>query len=157
MKEEDELNQDQAVQSRWRRFVKCVQQPFRLDQSLKNNDPDYYTAIYSSNIDKFEKLFDNLRGGSRKFYFTPTERSLLTHELLSRAHFDYEPIDGTPDLNDPQHVASSSLHLNQPRHPHRIFSLLGIDTAAQDKQNNRRPGNSICRRGVFVQNSDFSS
>ncbi|CAF3381202.1 unnamed protein product [Rotaria sp. Silwood1] len=26
-------------------------------------------------------------------YFTSTERSLLTHELLSRAHFDYEVDD----------------------------------------------------------------
>lgn len=59
---------------------------------LNQNDPDYYTAIYSSSIDKFKALFDTLRG-SRNLYFTPTERSLLTHELLSRAHFDYDDDD----------------------------------------------------------------
>jgi hypothetical protein len=60
--------------------------PFRLDPSITKGDPDYYTAIYSSNIKKFQDLFDTLRG-SRDSYFTTSERSLLTYELLSRAHF----------------------------------------------------------------------
>jgi hypothetical protein len=69
--------------------MKWLRKPFRIDPSLQQNDPDYYTAIYSSNIDKFKYLFDTLRG-SKDLYFTPTERSLLTHELLTRAHFDYD-------------------------------------------------------------------
>ena len=72
-----------------------MKKPFYLDPSLKKNDPDYYTAIYSSNIEKFKELFDTLRG-SKDFYFTPTERSLLTHELLTRAHFDYDVEENQP-------------------------------------------------------------
>jgi hypothetical protein len=72
--------------------MKWLKKPFRLNSSLQQNDPDYYTAIYSSNIDKFNDLFDTLRG-SKDLYFTPTERSLLTHELLTRAHFDYDDED----------------------------------------------------------------
>lgn len=60
-------------------------QPFRPDPFLQKDDPDYYTAIYSSKIEKFNDLFDTLRG-KKELYFTPSERSLLTHELLSRAH-----------------------------------------------------------------------
>ena len=85
----------QNTHSTWDRFTKWLKQPFRLDLSITKNDPDYYTAIYSSNIDKFQDLFNTLRG-SRNLYFTPTERSLLTHELLCRAHFDFD------DDNDDQ-------------------------------------------------------
>jgi hypothetical protein len=35
----------------------------------------------------FELLFDTLRG-SRDKYFTPTDRTLLTYELLSRVNSD---------------------------------------------------------------------
>jgi hypothetical protein len=84
-----------------------VKQFFRLDPSLTLNDPDYYTAIYSSNISRFEELFDDLRG-SRDLYFTPTERSLLTHELLSRAHFDYEEEEDDTALKSLAKTASSS-------------------------------------------------
>ncbi|CAF4605965.1 unnamed protein product [Rotaria sp. Silwood1] len=80
----------------WYRFSHWLKKPFRLDPSLINDDIDYYTAIYSSNIDKFEPLFKELRG-SRDLYFTPSERSLLTYELLSRAHRDG---DGTVDVDD---------------------------------------------------------
>lgn len=73
--------------------MKWMKSPFYLDESLEQNDPDYYTAIYSSSVEKFKYLFDTLRG-SRGSYFTPTERSLLTHELLIRAHFDYENVEG---------------------------------------------------------------
>lgn len=59
---------------------------------MEQNDPDYYTAIYSSGVEKFRCLFDTLRG-SKASYFTPTERSLLTHELLIRAHFDYDYVE----------------------------------------------------------------
>ena len=86
--DEDYLSIPQGVQSTWYRFTKWLKKPFRLDPSFKQNDPDYYTAIYSSTIEKFKTLFDTLRG-SKDLYFTPTERSLLTYELLSRAHFDY--------------------------------------------------------------------
>ncbi|CAF1193623.1 unnamed protein product [Rotaria sordida] len=86
---ENDLPTSQKNQSAWYRFTESLKKPFRLDQSLKKDDPDYYTAIYSSDIDKFKYLFDKLRG-SKDLYFTPTERSLLTHELLSRAHFDYD-------------------------------------------------------------------
>jgi hypothetical protein len=62
--------------------------PFRLDPSLiEKHDVDYYTAVYSSNIETFSGLFVNLRG-SKDEYFTPTDRALLTYELLSRANFD---------------------------------------------------------------------
>ena len=60
--------------------------------------------MYSSNIDKFKTLFDTLRG-SRDLYFTPSERSLLTYELLSRAHWnDNDDDDDSEDeeQNDPQ-------------------------------------------------------
>ena len=67
--------------------------PFYLDASLEQNDPDCYTAIYSSSVEKFKCLFETLRG-SKASYFTPTERSLLTHELLIRAHFDYDNVEG---------------------------------------------------------------
>ena len=63
-----------------------MKQPFRLDSSLFKDDPDYFTAVYSSNIHRFQYLFDELRD-SRKEYFTPSERSLLTCELLSRVHY----------------------------------------------------------------------
>ncbi|CAF2536244.1 unnamed protein product [Rotaria sp. Silwood2] len=86
---ENDLSTSQNNQSAWHRFTTSLKKSFRLDSSLKQNDPDYYTAIYSSNIDKFKHLFATLRG-SKDLYFTPTERSLLTHELLSRAHFDYD-------------------------------------------------------------------
>ncbi|CAF4830476.1 unnamed protein product [Rotaria sp. Silwood1] len=89
---ENELLTSQNNQSAWHRFTTSLKKSFYLDPSLKKNDPDYYTAIYSSNIDKFKYLFDTLRG-SKDLYFTSTERSLLTHELLSRAHFDYEVDD----------------------------------------------------------------
>lgn len=67
------------------------------------NDPDYYTAIYSSNVKKFEELFDTLRG-SRDLYFTPSERSLLTYELLSRAHCDQD------DEDEDQHDKLAPIH-----------------------------------------------
>jgi len=66
-------------------LTRWVKKPFRLDISLSKNDPDYYTAIYSSNIERFKELFTTLRG-SQESYFTPSERSLLTQELLTRAH-----------------------------------------------------------------------
>jgi hypothetical protein len=75
------------MRSCWYRFTERIKRPFRLDPSLSLNDPDYYTAIYSSNIDQFKVLFTKLRG-SKELYFTASERSLLTYELLSRAHFD---------------------------------------------------------------------
>ena len=86
--------EEPETQSRWNRFITRIKRPFRLDESLSNNDPDYYTAIYSSSIQKFEELFDTLRGpDSRASYFTPAERSLLTYELLSRAHCQFNDDD----------------------------------------------------------------
>jgi hypothetical protein len=73
---------------------------------LEQNDPDFYTAIYSSNIENFKYLFDTLRG-SKESYFTPTERSLLTHELLSRAHFDYDNVEDAGQ-SKPVAITSSS-------------------------------------------------
>ncbi len=86
------------IRSTWHRFVIWLKKPFRLDSTLQKNDPDFYTAIYSSNIEKFKYLFDTLRG-SKESYFTPTERSLLTHELLSRAHFDYDDAEDAEQQN----------------------------------------------------------
>ncbi len=57
---------------------------------IEKHDVDYYTAVYSSNIKKFSELFVELHG-SRNEYFTPTDRALLTYELLSRANFDDHP------------------------------------------------------------------
>lgn len=72
--------------SRWRRFKTWIQKPFSLDSSfMVKEDPDYHTMVYSSNIKQFSEHFDTLRG-SRDKYFTPTERALLTYELLSRAN-----------------------------------------------------------------------
>ncbi|CAF0770703.1 unnamed protein product [Adineta steineri] len=98
--EEDDSPMTQTNQSTWHSFTKWLKGPFRLDESLKHNDPDYYTAIYSSEIDKFKKLFVKLRG-SKDLYFTSTERSILTHELLSRAHIDddVEGEDTTVELS----------------------------------------------------------
>lgn len=73
--------------------MKWLKHPFYLDASLEQNDLDYYTAIYSPDVEKFKCLFETLRG-SKALYFTPTERSLLTHELLIRAHFDYDNVEG---------------------------------------------------------------
>jgi ssDNA-specific exonuclease RecJ len=83
--------------------MEWLKKPFRLYPSFQENDPDYYTAIYSPNIDKFKELFDTLRG-SKELYFTPTERSLLTHELLTRAHFncDDDNDDDDDDEDDQQ-------------------------------------------------------
>ncbi|CAF0944408.1 unnamed protein product [Rotaria sordida] len=78
----------------WHRFTEWLKKPFRLDPSLARDDIDYYTAVYSPNIKKFTPFFNELRG-SKELYFTPSERSLLTYELLSRAHFD-----GDGDGND---------------------------------------------------------
>ncbi|CAF5217158.1 unnamed protein product, partial [Rotaria magnacalcarata] len=104
----------------WNRCVQWLKNSFYLDVSLKKNDPDYYTAIYSSNIDKFKDLFDTLRG-SKDAYFTSTERSLLTHELLSRAHFDYDE-DDDDDENQPV----------------RAITLPITNTTAQPRTNSRR-------------------
>ena len=98
--------------SRWSRWTKRVKQFFRLDPSLTLNDPDYYTAIYSANIPRFEELFETLRG-SKDLYFTPTERSLLTHELLSRAHFDYEEEE---EYNASKALAQTASSLAEKRH-----------------------------------------
>lgn len=95
------------AQSTWEHFLKWIKRPFRLDPSLKQNDPDYYTAIYSSNIDKFQFLFETLRG-SKDLYFTPTERSLLTHELLSRAHFDSDDEEDMPEQSISSVVTGTS-------------------------------------------------
>ncbi|UJR10628.1 hypothetical protein I4U23_014825 [Adineta vaga] len=97
--EQDEKMHSQANDSCWERFKTALKRPFRVDPSLTKDDPDYYTAIYSSNIPNFQSLFDELRG-SRELYFTPAERSLLTYELLTKAHYDdqddnelrYEPV-----------------------------------------------------------------
>jgi hypothetical protein len=95
-----------VIQSSWNRFTTRIKRPFRLDQSLSNNDPDYYTAIYSSSIPKFEALFDTLRGpNSRPSYFTPAERSLLTYELLSRAHCQFIDDDDDEDENQTEPAA----------------------------------------------------
>ncbi|CAF0816209.1 unnamed protein product [Adineta steineri] len=96
--EEDDLSMTQTNQSTWRSFTKWLKAPFRLDESLKHNDPDYYTAIYSSEIEKFKSLFDTLRG-SEELYFTATERSILTHELLSRADFGDDAEDTPKKLS----------------------------------------------------------
>ncbi|CAF1156581.1 unnamed protein product [Adineta ricciae] len=101
--DDEALLVNQTIHSKWHRFLKWVKKPFYLDPSLKKNDPDYYTAIYSSNVEKFKELFDTLRG-SKDSYFTPTERSLLTHELLTRAHFDYDVEENQPSFISPSHT-----------------------------------------------------
>ncbi|CAF3918215.1 unnamed protein product [Rotaria magnacalcarata] len=118
----NEPSRPQATHSVWNRCVQWLKNSFYLDVSLKKNDPDYYTAIYSSNIDKFKDLFDTLRG-SKDAYFTSTERSLLTHELLSRAHFDYDE-DDDDDENQPV----------------RAITLPITNTTAQPRTNSRRSG-----------------
>ena len=73
--------------------------------SLAKDDPDYYTAIYSSKITKFQTLFDTLRQ-NKEAYFTAGERSLLTYQLLARAHSgsnieaeeDPKPVEKKPGL-----------------------------------------------------------
>ena len=87
-----------VIRSSWDRFVAWIKRPFRLDPSLTINDPDYFTAIYSSNVPQFEELFNTLRG-SKDLYFTPSERSLLTYELLSRAQCDHADDDDDESLN----------------------------------------------------------
>ena len=89
-----------VVKSTWYRFRKWAKQPFQIDPCLEKDDPDYYTAIYSSRIEKFQYLFDTLRESGS--YFTPSERSLLTHELLSRTHSSsgHVSVDGDDDDED---------------------------------------------------------
>ncbi len=82
---EDENEPAKIDQTCWYQFTKWCKKPFRLDPSLIKGDPDYYTAVYSSKIERFKYLFDTLRG-KKEAYFTAGERSLLTHHLLSRAH-----------------------------------------------------------------------
>lgn len=41
--------------------------------------------------DRFEPLFDTLRGGSRDLYFTPAQRSRLVYDCLLRTPFDSTP------------------------------------------------------------------
>ncbi|CAF3386640.1 unnamed protein product [Rotaria socialis] len=99
-------NSSANTESYWYRFTNWFKKPFCLDAALVKDDIDYYTAVYySSNIKRFEPLFEGLRG-SKDLYFTPTERSLLTYELLSRAHFDDDedhnqlvPVNQRPALN----------------------------------------------------------
>ncbi|CAF1501688.1 unnamed protein product, partial [Adineta steineri] len=94
--EKIEENKDNALEpnkSCWNRFTTSLKRPFRLDLSLSKQDLDHYTAIYSSNNPNFEHLFATLRG-SQDLYFTPSERILLTYELLARAH----PVDHDKDL-----------------------------------------------------------
>ena len=93
--------------------MKRCQKPFRLDSSLDKDDPDYYTAIYTSTNPKFEILFDTLRG-NREAYFTASERSLLTHQLLTRAHFgnvqddeDQKPVVKKPGLQFYSSISNS--------------------------------------------------
>ncbi|CAF3476960.1 unnamed protein product [Rotaria socialis] len=76
-------------ESYWCRFMNSIKKQFLLDSSISQDDIDYYKAVYSPDIEQFRTLFDKLRGGSRDFYFTPGERSLLTYELLSKEHFDH--------------------------------------------------------------------
>jgi hypothetical protein len=97
--------------------MKWCQKPFRLDLSLKKDDPDYYTAIYSSKIEKFQYLFDTLRG-NRESYFTAGERSLLTHHLLSRAHSgndndddDLKPVIRKPGLKFYSIISNLSVYI----------------------------------------------
>ncbi|CAF3809059.1 unnamed protein product [Rotaria magnacalcarata] len=93
-------------ESYWCRFTNWFKKPFSLDAALVKDDIDYYTAVYySSNIKRFEPLFEGLHG-SKDLYFTPSERSLLTYELLSRAHFDDDedhnqlvPVTQRPAMN----------------------------------------------------------
>ena len=68
--------------------MNSIKRPFILDSSISQDNIDYYRAVYSPDIEQFQALFDKLRSGSRDFYFTPSERSLLTYELLSKEHFD---------------------------------------------------------------------
>ncbi|CAF4151905.1 unnamed protein product, partial [Adineta steineri] len=95
--EKIEENKNNALEppnkSCWNRFTTSLKRPFRLDPSLSKQDLDHYTAIYSSNNPNFEHLFATLRG-SKELYFTPSERILLTYELLARAH----PVDHDKDL-----------------------------------------------------------
>ena len=48
---------DKVARTCWDRFVTWYKKPFRLDLSLEKNNPNYYTAIYSSSIEKFKDLF----------------------------------------------------------------------------------------------------
>lgn len=72
--------------------MSSCKKPFYLDSSLTKNEPDYYTAVYSHNIKKFDELFKTLHG-SEETYFTAGERSLLTYELLSRVYYNTKEDD----------------------------------------------------------------
>ena len=94
MQKIDEI-EDQStykVRSSWNSFTRWCKKPFYLDSSITKDETDYFTSVYSSNVDKFRELFDTLHG-SREAYFTPGERSLLTYELLNRVHFHMQDSD----------------------------------------------------------------
>lgn len=118
-----------------------MKKPFRLEPSLWTNDPDYYTAIYSSTISQFTELFDTLRG-SRDAYFTPSERSLLTYELLSRAHCDREAEDeDQPEKLVPIHRgAFRSRSFRADRH------LFVADVPNETQKSTKRHGKSLFQR-----------
>ncbi|CAF3567534.1 unnamed protein product, partial [Rotaria sp. Silwood2] len=141
------LNISTNNKSCWHRFTHWIKKPFRLDPSLILDDIDYYTAIYSSNVEKFKPLFKDLRG-SIDSYFTPSERSLLTYELLSRAHSDVDANgnidddhDDDDDNNYPQEPVAirpgySNLKINQCI---IYFLFLALNTVDALRNGLRRP------------------
>lgn len=134
----DEKQEESNVenQSRWIRFTKSIKKPFRLHPSLTKDDPDYYTAVYSREIRQFDELFDTLRG-SRELYFTPSERSLLTHELLTRAHCDMVDDDDDDENNSIQ------------RRP--VYKMAAMNTTTGMRRGVRRPGiDRLVNKGSYT-------
>ena len=95
----------QSNTSWWERLKDKLSKPFLLDPTLTDDDLDYYTAIYSRNILKFKDLQEEFKDLGKP-YFTPAERSLLTHELLSRTHFADNYDDDRP--TDQQNLDQSA-------------------------------------------------
>lgn len=86
--------------TRWKRFRETLKKPFRLAESLSKDEPDYYTAIYSSNVPQFQTLMSEFERENLP-YFTPADRSFLTYELLVRAHSqEPRPEDGLEQKPD---------------------------------------------------------
>ncbi|CAF0946662.1 unnamed protein product [Adineta ricciae] len=113
----------QSNTSWWKRLKDKLSKPFLLDPALTEDDLDYYTAIYSRNILKFKDLQEEFEELG-KAYFTPAERSLLTHELLSRTHSVDNYDDDRPSdphnldqsANDPKLGANAIVGSQKSRH-----------------------------------------
>jgi hypothetical protein len=144
------------MKSCWYDFIKRFKRPFRFDPSLTKNDPDYYTAIYSSKIETFQELFDTLRG-TKDAYFTASERSLLTHELLSRAHFGNDDDDDDDHREQPVAQKPGFYFLNLSSKSIIYLIFLAVNTTIGLTQGSRRPGkdNQLKIKKLFIDDECF--